>query len=77
MRYQSAVGNHPTENRRSHRRSALIKARTSPEVKARAEAAATAAGLTFNRWLEELVLNAAPPLLDLDDGSDQEARLAS
>ncbi|MBE3206768.1 toxin-antitoxin system HicB family antitoxin [Parafrankia irregularis] len=52
----------------------MIKARTSPEVKARAEAAAAAAGVTFNRWLEELVLREAPPLLDLDTTSvsDQE-----
>lgn len=74
------MGNHPTDNRRSHRRSALIKARTSPETKERAEAAAAAAGVTFNRWLEELVLRAAPPLLDMDTDSasgQEDARIAS
>lgn len=79
VRYHSRVNSHPTENRRSYRRSALIKARTSPEVKARAEAAAAAAGMTFNRWLEQLVLKSAPPLLDLDvdgGGEPEEIRMA-
>jgi len=55
---------HPTSGQRSHRRSALLRARMSPEMKARIEAAAAADGVSVTRWLETVVAAAAPPLLD-------------
>ncbi|MEX5635742.1 hypothetical protein [Parafrankia sp. FMc2] len=56
---------HPTHGRRSVKRSGWLRGRTSPEVEDLAKAAAAAQGLTMCRWLEKLVLEAAPPLLGL------------
>lgn len=59
----SSMRSHPTHGRRSQARSGWLRGRTSPEVEELAKAAAAAEGLTLCRWLEKLVLQAAPPLL--------------
>jgi HicB-like protein involved in pilus formation len=56
----------PTHGRRSARRSVQLGPRISQELKDRIDAAATARGMTLNRWLEQLLEQAAPPLLDVD-----------
>jgi hypothetical protein len=76
MRYRSLMSSHrhpspPVRYRRSPQRSAELRARTSQQIKDRAEEAAKQAGLPVGRWLEKLVLTALPPLRDEEPADTQ------
>ncbi len=47
----------------------MLRVRTSPDIKLRAEVAAAAAGLTLTAWVEQLLTTAAPPVPETLDGS--------